>query len=270
MEIDPKSFAAFRDLVYGRSGIVLADGKQALVGSRIGKRMRQLGLARFPDYLDWVKGEGGEEEMVQLLDAISTNVTSFYREPAHFGFLRSRLEEWLREGRARLRIWCAASSTGEEPYTLAMTVRECQPDPACDIRILATDISTRVLRTARAGVYPQAKIEALPPGSAARHFERVGGRQGQDWSARPELRALLRFARLNLAEPPFPMQGPFDFVFCRNVMIYFDNPVRQRLLAEFHRLLAPGGFLIVGHSESLTGLTTGFRAVRPSIYRKEA
>ncbi|MBW8886304.1 MAG: protein-glutamate O-methyltransferase CheR [Fibrobacteres bacterium] len=270
MDIDARSFEAFRDLVYGRSGIVLGEGKQALVGSRIGKRMRQLGLTRFPEYLDWVKGKGGEEEMTLMLDAISTNVTSFFREPVHFEFLRARLEELLKTGRNRLRIWCAAASTGEEPYTLAMTVRECQPDPACDIKILATDISTRVLHAAKEGKYAKARIEALPPGFAQRYFDRVGGRDEPLWSARPELRALLRFARLNLATPPFPMRGPMDFIFCRNVMIYFDNPVRQRLLEEFHRLLAPGAFLIVGHSESLTGLTTGFQSVLPSVYRRVA
>jgi chemotaxis protein methyltransferase CheR len=269
VEIDAESFAAFRELIYGRSGIVLGEGKQALVGSRIGKRMRQLGMSRFPDYLDWVRGKGGEEEIVRMLDAISTNVTSFFREAGHFDFLRERLEEWARRGGGRLRIWCAASSTGEEPYTLAMTVRECGPDPAWDVKILATDISTRVLAVAREGAYPAARLEALPPGFAQRYFERTGDRHDPVWSARPELRRLLRFARLNLAEPPFPMRGPMDFIFCRNVMIYFDNPVRQRLLAEFHRLLAPGGYLIVGHSESLTGLTTRFQSLRPSIYRKQ-
>jgi chemotaxis protein methyltransferase CheR len=270
MEIDPASFEAFRDLVYGRAGIVLGEGKQALVGSRIGKRMRQLGLERFPDYLDWVKGQGGEEEMTQMLDAISTNVTSFFREPEHFAFLRAQLEEWMAKGGSRLRIWCAASSSGEEPYTLAMTVRESVPEGDRDVKILATDISTKVLAIARAGAYPPGRMESLPPGFAQRYFERVGGRETPAWSARPGLRAMLRFARLNLATPPFPMRGPMDFIFCRNVMIYFDNPVRKRLLKEFHRLLAPGGYLIVGHSESLTGLTDGFQVIRPSIYRKSA
>ncbi len=268
MDIDRASFEAFRDLVYGRAGIVLGEGKQALVGSRIGKRMRKLGLESFPEYLDWVKGEGGEEEMIQMLDAISTNVTSFFREPEHFDFLRQRLGEWSAKGSSGLRIWCAASSSGEEPYTLAMTVLESIPDKVRDAKILATDISTKVLAIARQGVYPAGRMESLPPGYAQRFFERVGGKETPAWSARPALRELLRFARLNLAEPPFPMRGPMDFIFCRNVMIYFDNPVRQRLLSEFHRLLAPGGYLIVGHSESLTGLTTGFQSVRPSIYRK--
>ncbi len=268
MEIDRHSFDAFRELVYGRAGIVLGEGKQALVGSRIGKRMRQLGLERFPEYLDWVKGEGGEEEMVQLLDAISTNVTSFFREPAHFDFLSERLGEWRQSRRPRLRIWCAAASSGEEPYTLAMTILNSDPGPGRDVKILATDISTKVLKVAKEGVYPSAKIDALPAGFAQRFFERAGARQSPSWSARSELRDLLHFARLNLATPPFPMKGPMDFIFCRNVMIYFDNPVRQRLLGEFYRLLAPGGYLFVGHSESLSGLTGDFRVVRPSIYRK--
>jgi chemotaxis protein methyltransferase CheR len=270
MEIDRASFEAFRELVYGRAGIVLGEGKQALVGSRIGKRMRQLGLERFPDYLDWVKGDGGEDEMTQMLDAISTNVTSFFREAEHFAFLRARLDEWSAKGGSRLRIWCAASSSGEEPYTLAMTVRESVPEGSGDVKILATDISTKVLAIAREGVYPPSRMENLPAGFAQKYFERVGDRESPAWSARPGLRSLLRFARLNLATPPFPMRGPMDFIFCRNVMIYFDNPVRKRLIGEFHRLLAPGGYLIVGHSESLTGLTDGFQVVKPSIYRKTA
>jgi chemotaxis protein methyltransferase CheR len=263
------SFDEFRSLVYSRSGITLGQGKEALVSSRVGKRMRQLGLGDFRSYLDWVKGEGGEDEMVQLLDAISTNVTSFFREPAHFDFIRGAMDGWLAKGQTRFRIWSAASSTGEEPYTLAMTLRECRFAPECDIRVLATDISTRVLKAAQEGIYPEAKMANLPAGYASRYFTKHRDRDSAVYSAGESLRSLILYKRLNLAFPPFPMQGPMDLILCRNVMIYFDNRVREKLLAEFHRLLKPGGYLLVGHSESLTGLSGGFKSIRPSIYRKE-
>ncbi|MDB5051679.1 MAG: methyltransferase, CheR-type [Fibrobacteres bacterium] len=264
------SFDEFRSLVYAKSGITLGQGKEALVSSRVGKRMRQLGLGDFRSYLDWVKGKGGEDEMVQLLDAISTNVTSFFREPEHFDFVREKMTDWLGKKQTRFRLWSAASSTGEEPYTLAMTLRECQPGPECDIRILATDISTRVLAAAQEGIYPESKMSTLPGGYAARYFTKRRDKDSVVYAAGENLRNLILYKRLNLAFPPFPMQGPMDMILCRNVMIYFDNPVRERLLAEFHRLLRPGGYLLVGHSESLTGLSVGFKSIRPSIYRKDA
>jgi chemotaxis protein methyltransferase CheR len=273
VELDPDAFDEFRSLVYDRSGITLQTGKEALVSARVGKRMRKLGVADFRSYLDWVKGEGGEEEMVQLLDAISTNVTSFFREPEHFAFVREAMAGWLRQGQRRFRLWSAASSTGEEPYTLAMTLADLQPPADCDIRILATDISTRVLEAARAGVYDAAKLGSLPAGVRDRWFvrPRAAGRDAGDaWAVADRLKGMILFKRLNLAFPPFPMRGPMDLILCRNVMIYFDNRVRQRLIAEFHRLLRPGGYLLVGHAESLAGLTSGFRSLRPSVYAKSA
>jgi chemotaxis protein methyltransferase CheR len=276
MEMDKSTFDELRSLVYAKSGITLQDGKEALVSARVGKRMRKLGLDAFGAYLERVKGAGGEEEMVQLLDAISTNVTSFFREPQHFDFVRETVEAWHRKGQTRFRFWSAASSTGEEPYTLAMTLRDCLPPsgsgpqstPEGDVRILATDISTRVLEVARNGTYPEAKVAELPQGAAARHFTR--SREGGTCTAHEGLRSMILFKRLNLAFPPFPMQGPMDIILCRNVMIYFDNRVRSRLVAEFHRLLKPGGYLLVGHAESLTGISNGFKTVRPSIYLKAA
>jgi chemotaxis protein methyltransferase CheR len=268
--MDAKSFDDFRALVYSRSGISLQAGKEALVSARVGKRMRALGVDDFQAYLDWVQGEGGEEEMVQLLDAISTNVTSFFREPAHFDFLREAMRRWVDAGQRRFRFWSAASSTGEEPYSLAMTLLDCMPPADCDLRILATDISTRVLRAAGAGVYPASKVSELPPGCLERHFVRRRSSEGVSFGVSERLRALVLFKRLNLAFPPFPMRGPMDAILCRNVMIYFDGAVRERLVAEFHRLLKPGGYLLVGHAESLAGLRVPFRTLRPSVYVKDA
>jgi chemotaxis protein methyltransferase CheR len=268
MELSPDFFDEFRSLVYAKSGITLGKGKEALVSARIGKRMRNLGMNDFHAYLDWVKGRGGEDEMVQMLDAISTNVTSFFREPAHFDFVQALMGKWLGQGQTRFRFWSAASSSGEEPYTLAMVLKECGLPPACDLRILATDISTRVLQAAAQGRYPAAKTQSIPPDLLSRYFRSVPGEDGPEYAVRDELKSILTFARLNLAFPPFPMRGPMDVIFCRNVMIYFDNAVRERLLAEFYRLLKPGGYLLVGHAESLTGIANGFRSIRPSVYAK--
>jgi len=268
MQLKPREFARFRDIVYNACGIALGEGKESLVSARIGKRMRQLGCDDFEDYLDRLGAEADGDEMVHMLDAISTNVTSFFREPEHFDFITECVTRWRAEGQARFRFWSAASSSGEEPYSLAMTLAECGQGPGTDTRILATDLSTRILEAARAGVYPIAKIEGLPRGYADRWMERATGAGVPSAAMRAPLKSMISFQRLNLAQPPFPMRGPFDIILVRNVMIYFDNPTREALIRECHRLLRPGGFLLVGHAESLNGLSTGFACVRPSIYGK--
>jgi chemotaxis protein methyltransferase CheR len=269
IELKPKEYEEFRSLVYSKSGITLGQGKESLVTSRISKRMRALGLGSFGSYLDWLNCREGRDEMVHMLDAISTNVTSFFREEEHFDFLRGRVQAWRAEGRKRFRFWSAACSSGEEPYTLAMTLCHCGLPDGCDVRILATDLSSRVLETAREGLYPASKLDGLPAGFEAEYFAPEKGSPGF-FRARDRLRELILFQHLNLAFPPFPMKGPMDAIFVRNVMIYFDDDVRRNLLAECARLLRPGGILMVGHSESLTGLVGGFDCLRPSIYQKRA
>lgn len=266
--MEKKTFEKFRDLIYTQSGIALSEGKEALVSARIARRLRALNLPDHEAYLDLISNGDAQEEMVQLLDAISTNVTSFYREPAHFTVLENSLRRWLDAGQRRIRIWCAASSTGEEPYTLAMTLREAMRGREIDAKILATDISTRVLSQAQAGRYEARKMLGVPAALRERYFHEVHADGERCYEAGPELRQLLTFRRLNLAKPPFPMSGPFDAVFCRNVMIYFDNAVRTRLLKEIFRLVRSGGFLMVGHSESLTGLVSEFKSVQPAVYVK--
>jgi chemotaxis protein methyltransferase CheR len=265
--LDTPTFNKFRDLVYEKSGISLGPQKAALVSARIGKRMRTLGMDDYNVYLNFVSGDKTGEELVQLLDAISTNVTSFFRESGHFDFLAEALKKWRAEGQSRYRLWCAAASSGEEPYSLAMTMTEALGS-GCDIKILATDISTKVLGLCQKGVYAPDKVKTVPPQWRDRYFEREGARQAPQYVVRPNLRRLLLFKRLNLSKPPFPMKGPLDVVFCRNVMIYFDNEVRSRLLSEIYRLLKPGGYLMVGHAESLTGMVSKFKSVQPSVYVK--
>jgi len=261
-------FNQFQTLVYEKSGITLGPQKVALVSARIGKRMRALGIEDHKSYLKYVTSEDTQNEIVHMLDAISTNVTSFFRESVHFDFLYSALKKWLEEGQQTFRIWCAAASTGEEPYCLAMICQEALGNKQCDVRILATDISTRVLEVCRQGEYGKSKLDPVPPAMRKKYFQTQGKGEERQYIVSPELRKLISFNRLNLSTPPFPMKGPMDVVFCRNVMIYFDAAVRTHLVREIHRLLKPGGYLMIGHSESLTGIDVPFRAIQSAIHVK--
>lgn len=261
-------FDKYRKLVYDKSGIALAPGKEALVSARVAKRMRALNLDDHRAYLRLLDDDSSGQELVQLLDAISTNVTSFYREPLHFEMLSQLAAQHLASGGRKFRVWCAAASTGEEPYTIVMTLLETFGPHLTDVRLLATDISTKVLARATDGVYTEERVQPIPKALLSRYFEKRGQRGDCEYVASQRLKNLILFRRLNLATPPFPMRGPLDVVFCRNVMIYFDNQVRSRLLNEIHRLLKPGGHLFVGHAESLTGMVSPFKLVRPSVYIK--
>lgn len=266
--LDRRTFQDFCGFIYEKSGIRLKEGKEALVSARMGKRMRALNISNPRDYLQYVIQDESGNELVQMLDAISTNLTYFFREPAHFEFFHEAMTKWHAQGQLRFRIWCAAASTGEEPYSIAMTMLDAVGQGRLDARILATDISTRVLQKCREGIYPEDRVKSVDPGLRNRYFVKERRPSGVVYSAGRVLREMLVFKRLNLSTPPFPMRGPLDAVFCRNVMIYFDQPVRQRLIAEIERLLKPGGYLMVGHSESLTGLAHKFKIVKPATYVK--
>jgi len=267
--MDRKTLQMFCDLVYQKSGIHLTEQKEALLCSRVGKRMRALGIKDFRDYLNMIVNENEEEECVQFLDAISTNVTSFFREPVAFTFLIQEVEKWWINGQRRFRFWSAACSTGEEPYTMMMTFLSSKAGNVNDVRILATDISTKALRTGINGFYSKDKMKSIPSEYVKRWFDRKNKDGEEYYAVSNELKQHISFNRLNLSNPPFPMKGPFDVVFCRNVMIYFDMKIREQLILEIHRLLRSDGYLILGQSEGLTGLSVPFRSVRPSIYKKE-
>tara|TARA_R110001592_G_scaffold14602_4_gene65070 strand:+ start:232 stop:1038 length:807 start_codon:yes stop_codon:yes gene_type:complete len=262
------TFENFKQLVYEKSGITLGPQKVALVTARVAKRMRALDIADHDEYLRYVIADSTTNELVHLLDSISTNVTSFFRESAHYDFLTKLIEQWQVSSQPKFRIWCAASSTGEEPYCLAITTLEALGRSHPDFRILATDISTRALEAARVGTYSNAKLEPVSAGLRQKYFTREGVGDSAEYTAKDELKRIISFNRLNLSAPPFPMKGPMDVVFCRNVMIYFDNKVRQRLLDEVVRLLKPGGYLMIGHSESLAGINVPLSVVQPAVYQK--
>jgi chemotaxis protein methyltransferase CheR len=263
--MDAQTFKDFQSIAYQKAGIFLREGKAALVQARLAKRLRELGLTTEREYLDRLRGDGGEE-IVLFLDAISTNFTKFFREPDHFETLRETVLEARQAGQRKFRFWSAASSSGEEPYTMAMVL-----DPileGCDWKILATDISTRVLARAVAGTYGPEEIEGIPPAVLQRYVDRVAGEDGEaTWVVKDRLKQRVVYRRLNLAGRPYPMSGPLDAIFCRNVMIYFDRPMRAGVVSEFERLLRPGCLLYIGHSETLNGLTTRFKTERPSVYR---
>jgi chemotaxis protein methyltransferase CheR len=265
--MERRLYNQFRELVYEKAGIHLGEKKEALINARVAKRLRELRMDDYRSYLQYVVNDPSGEELVHLLDVISTNVTSFFREANHFDTLRELMCKWLGEGQRRFRYWSAACSTGEEPYTMAMVALEAAAHSHADIRILATDISTRVLEKARAGLYPPEKTAGIPPALLGKYFERTEVEGRPHYRAGRALRGMIVFKRLNLSAPPFPMRGPLDCVFCRNVMIYFDNHVRRGLLREVERLLRPDGYLFVGHAESLTGQLCKLRNVKPAVYR---
>jgi chemotaxis protein methyltransferase CheR len=261
-------FRRFCEIAYSRAGITLKDGKEALVSARIAKRLRVLGLPDERSYLHVLEADDTGEELIYFLDVISTNHTSFYREPEHFEVLASSVRTWLDEGQHKIRLWCAASSSGEEPYTISMTVLDVIGARNVDFLLLATDISTRVLEKARLGQYDDRVVQPIVRERLSKYFERKLVGEDTIWEAKAILKAPVTFKRLNLSTPPFPMKGPLDAILCRNVMIYFDHPVRQRLILEMERLLKPGGLLFIGHAETLTGISCGLTKLSPSVYCK--
>jgi chemotaxis protein methyltransferase CheR len=267
--LSDKLFGELSKLIYDLCGISLHDGKKELVQGRLSKRMRALGIGSFPEYLDHVRADKAGTEVTEMLDAISTNKTSFFREEDHFTFLAETLLPRLKDrGTKRVCVWSAGCSSGEEPYTIAITLQEAIPQLATwNARILATDISTHVLQKARQAHYSATSVEPVSPATRSRSFDTVGSHQNKIYQVKPHLRKLVHFARLNLMES-WPMKGPFDAIFCRNVMIYFDRATRERLIGRYWSLLGSGGMFFVGHSESLTGIEHQFRYVQPAVYEK--
>ena len=263
-------FEAFQRLAYQEAGIALRDNKGALVAARVAKRVRDLGLSDAGEYLSYLQADRAGTEMVHFLDAITTNFTSFFRENDHFEFLKQEAAGWAASGVSEVRIWCAAAATGEEPYTLAMVLSEALRETGVDFRILATDISVRALTFAAEGRYPRSRLEQVPAALRARYFQADTQARGAELELKvqPSLRKHIVFKRLNLATPPFPLRGNLDAVFCRNVMIYFDTQVRQRLVQDIERLLRPGAPLVVAHSETLGGVRGQLETVSSSVYRK--
>jgi len=265
-ELNNRQFQEISRLVYQKCGISLKSGKEALVRARLMKRLRALEIPSIKAYMELISSDQGQAEIHTLIDVMTTNKTSFFRESAHFDYLSQVILPELDQ--QRLRFWSAACSSGEEPYTLAMVLREnIAAIDKKDVLILSTDISNRMLETAREGIYSQERMADIPQPLIQRYFERCSNGLGKSYRVGPALRKLVRLAPLNLMQP-WPMKGPFNVIFCRNVMIYFDRPTQQQLVNRFYDLLMPGGYLFVGHSEGLSGVRHDFQYMKPATYRK--
>lgn len=267
-----RDFKRFSALVYEKCGINLHEGKKELVRARLAKRLRETGFRNFNAYYQFVTQVGAGDELVYMLDAISTNLTSFFREEKHFDFLKevvfpSYVAEKKVTGFHKLRFWSAGCSSGEEPYSLAMCLLEYFESPPFDVKLLATDICTKVLAQARSGVYPAGRLKKIPISEARKYFQRGYGRQEGYFRVKRSLREIIEFKRFNLMEP-FSFKEAFNLIFCRNVMIYFDKRTQQTLANKFYDALLDGGYLFIGHSETLTGIDHGFRYISPSVYQK--
>ena len=263
-------FVALRELVREMTGISLTDAKRELVYGRIARRLRVLGLDSFAAYRDLLRRDTGGE-LVEFCNAMTTNLTAFFREGHHFEYLRDallvpRLAD--PHGSRRLRFWCAGCSSGEEPYSLAMTVCDAIPDwKRWDIRILATDIDSQILATAARGLYSQERTKGLSPVRLRTYFTEQDGERGPMFQVNPELAALITFRQLNLMHP-LPMKGPLDAVFCRNVIIYFDKQTQRSLFERIAPLQRPDDLLFLGHSESLFKVTEAYALLGRTAYRR--
>ena len=261
--LSERDFGTVRQLIAQYAGIKLSPQKRNMVYNRLQRRLRARGLASFGDYLELVQREGSDEREA-FVNALTTNLTAFFREPHHFDMLLAHARERAARRGAPLRCWSSACSTGEEAWSIAMVLREAQ----CAGSVLGTDIDTDVLQTAQAGIYRMERAAALPTERLRKHFLRGSGANEGLVSIRPELRQLVRFGQLNLQSPVWPAQEGFDVIFCRNVVIYFDREVQRKLLARFAELLAPGGLLMVGHSESFPSAHPGFRSCGRTAYER--
>lgn len=261
LEFRDDDFERIRTLIYRRAGIVLADHKRDMVYSRVGRRLRQHGLTRFRDYLAALEQDPGGAESEAFVNTLTTNLTAFFREAHHFRLLADHVRG--RDG--PVRVWSAGASTGEEAYSIVITLLEVLGEHA-DIEVLATDIDTDALARARQGVYPLERIDKLDDQRRRRFFQRGSGRRSGYARVRPEVAARVRFQPLNLVAPGWRLEPPFDAIFCRNVMIYFDRGTQARILERFAPLLKRDGLLFAGHSESFSYISDRFRLRGQTVY----
>ncbi len=256
-------FERVRKLIYQRAGISLSPVKKDMVYSRLARRLRALNKSSFTEYLDALEKNGGDE-WERFVNSLTTNLTSFFREPHHFPIFAEHLRKL--GNRRPIRIWCSAASTGEEPYSIAMTVAETFGSDVGHVSIVASDLDTNVLVTAEKGVYPIDRVEKLPPERLRKFFFRGTGTQEGFVAVRPELKRMIEFKQINLLDASYPLKGPLDVIFCRNVMIYFDKPTQYKILSRFAPLLQADGLMFAGHSESFLHAADLFKSLGKTVY----
>ncbi len=269
-EFSNRDFEALRKLVKQHTGINLSEHKKEMLYSRLARRLRALNLDSFANYCKLLQADG-EDELMQFMNSVTTNLTAFFREPHHFDFLGKTLLPQLmikNQATKKLRIWSAGCASGEEPYSIAMVIKEIMPID-WDVRILATDLDSNVLTRGAKGIYDKEKLNGISEARLQRWFKKGTGTQVGKVQISPQLQDMVAFKRLNLMHT-WPMQGPLDIIFCRNVVIYFDKPTQRLLFDRFANLLTLGGHLFIGHSENLFQLTTRFRLVQQTVYIKSA
>lgn len=267
-----REFALFRALIYRKAGIYLGPPKKALLAGRLSKRLRELNIRSFGKYYERVVEEDGEE-LITLLDRISTNETHFFREPRHFKFLEEQIfPEWKAQALSglknrKIRVWSAACSTGEEPYSLAMLLFDhFPPSSGWEIEILATDLSARVLKNAEAGIFSKDKAHEIPEKFLKSYMLKGTGQHAEKMKAGTAIRSIIRFSRLNLNDAAYPLNGFFDLIFCRNVLIYFNAESKARVIRRLFCYLAQKGYLFLGHAESVNFQDGLARSIIPTVY----
>ena len=269
-EFSRGDFEHIRDIVGDRTGIVLSDHKIDMVYGRLSRRLRQLGIKKFAEYLSRLSDD--DQELIEFTNALTTNLTSFFREPHHFEYLKQTCLPQILKNRPdkKLRIWSAGCSTGEEPYTIAMTIKEAMASYYnWDVKILATDLDSNVVNRARSGIYSQDKVNGVDDRRLKKWFRKGRDEHSGQMKVSKDLQELITFKQLNLMHE-WPMKGPFDIIFCRNVVIYFNKDTQRELFDRYANYLADDGFLFVGHSESLAKVSTRFKLIGKTIYHKVA
>ena len=259
----------FTTLIYDECGISLSATKKSMLSSRLGRRLRALDIPTFKEYYDFlIETLGKNDELTQLINVVTTNTTHFFRESNHFKFLTEDVLEKISSSDNLIRIWSAGCSSGEEPYTLGMVLSDYYSQYQGDFKILATDVSTKVLHKAKTAIYSSEEIEKIPSDAKYKYLMRGKGSQSGNYRVVPELREKIQFQKLNFNDDNFNIEEQFDIIFCRNVIIYFDWQTKSRLINKFYDYLVPGGYLFIGHSETLNGMNDKFRPVAPTVYRK--
>ena len=261
-----RDFQKIRDLIYARAGITLADNKRDMVYNRIVKRVRLFGLKDFSSYLAMLEADADQSEWEHFTNALTTNLTAFFREAHHFEILRDYLQSL--DSARPITLWCSAASTGEEPYSIAMTAVEAFGSFNAPVRILATDLDTHVLEQGRKGVYTLDRLDKMDAERKRRFFLRGKGDKSGYCKVVPELQSMISFRQLNLLDARWPVRGPFEAVFCRNVMIYFDKPTQYAILKKFVPVIQPHGLLFAGHSESFMHASDLFRTTGRTVYQR--
>ncbi len=265
-EYTASDFEQIRALIYERAGISLSPAKQDMVYSRLSRRLRACELHRFSDYLELLQSDAADAEWEQFTNSLTTNLTSFFREAHHFPMLRDHIA--ARKNKSHIRLWSSASSTGEEPYSMAMTMVELFGGFDAPVEIVATDLDTQVLRKASDGVYPVERVEKMDAQRVKKFFLRGSGQQEGFVKVRPELRAMITFQQLNLLDPRWDVEGPFAGIFCRNVLIYFDKETQAKILRRFAPMMEPDAQLYIGHSESLFHVSDVFKLLGKTVYQR--